>query len=96
MSLISERLEAVARRASEEIQTIADEYRERKIVPLCRRRGWEFMAGNGTWVFYDKRGQRVDEDRIPGDIVFDLDSPTLGRDDLFGFYISDVRKESAS
>lgn len=88
------RLEAIQAAAITQISAVADEFRRDVLVPFCRRYRFEFFAGNGTWVFVRLRdGQSIDSWAPvlkPYEAV--LNAECLGRDDLFGFYVANVRR----
>jgi hypothetical protein len=82
------------------VQVLANRVREEKIAPLCRRRGWTFMSGMGTWSFYGPPGRSwtgyegpmpIDDDKVPRAIRDLLDLEVgLGHGQVLGFWVSEV------
>jgi len=55
------RLEALYAIYEEGVQVIADEVREKYLVPFCDKHGLRFVSGMGRWFFIDKDGTHLDE-----------------------------------
>ena len=91
---VEKRVEAALEEARQKIQRLADEFRERRLLPFCRRHRLTFVAGMGRTVFY-RRGRPVDSTDLAAlasmEEIMDIDA--VGRNDAFGFYIADVTEE---
>jgi len=46
-----------------EIEELAQRFRRDKVLPICARRGWTFLSGNGNWFFIKKDGSNVESVR---------------------------------
>jgi hypothetical protein len=81
------------------VDELASRIREDHVVPFCRRKGWDFCAGMGSWGFYPPKGEprgslpfSTDHDRLPKRLVAMLDAETLNRGQSIGSFIArDVR-----
>ena len=91
------------------IDALADRIREDVVIPLCRRHKLNFVAGNGTFYFFDPkldvhhsvkpRAMMSEPDvalqaRLP-DVAeaFKILDLEVSHGDYLGFYIGDVRNE---
>lgn len=91
---VEKRVEAALEEAREKIQRLADEFRERRLLPFCRRHRLTFIAGMGSTVFYrDGRPVYSTDLRVLAPMEEVLDIEAVGRNDVFGFYIADVTDE---
>jgi len=61
---IARALEAARASFEHEIHRIA-ELAHDQLVPYFQKRGWSYVAGNGTWFIEDRRGRRVEDDFLP-------------------------------
>lgn len=95
---IERRIEEINDARADALQALADEVREQLIVPICKKTGFNYMAGNGETMFSkgEIRLGSVDDcilDRhrkmIP---ALDLVCIEVGRDDYLGYYMSDVKE----
>ncbi len=91
-SYVEKQIELNLRPALEAMQKLAEEIREKKLLPFCKRKRYTYLSGNGTFSFYDRNGNVVDMDRTAElrrlkDL---LDLPVLSRDDVIGFYVLDI------
>ena len=80
------------------IEKLATEYRDKVLVPFCRKHRLTYLAGMGRTVFYtsDDRsfGSAADavcEGYPQAEAVFEvLDQGAVGQNDCFGFYVGDI------
>lgn len=88
------RLSAIAEAARNQAEAVAEEFRRNELLPVCKKHGFTFLSGNGTFSFYDERrgkGQPVDDDdRRIKKLVEVMNGEVLGHNDCFGFYVGDV------
>jgi hypothetical protein len=97
---IANKVDEAQSRFDSEIVRLADEVREKVIIPICKRRGWTFTTGMGVYGFYDKNGDVVYLDDgfyhgtrpIPKDLKRSLDICRIvaGQHEL-GLYIEDYK-----
>lgn len=98
------RVEASVAELDRKVTEIAAEVRERLVVPLCRRRGFGFLAGNGDYFFHGtKRGESVRygdslDDDTPADVrrvlaVLDIE---ITHGQHLGFYVESVEAQSTA
>lgn len=95
---VAARVEALVTAHEAAVRALAAEARERLVVPLCRRRGYGFMAGNGDFFFHKECGrERVHygyalDTSIPAEIrrVLEVLMLDAGREMLLGYYVEDV------
>jgi hypothetical protein len=90
-----------ARRAA--LETLADEVRKQHVVPACKKAGLNYIAGNGTFCFFDATkpdymgtsigtiDDAVLEEKTYLCPVIDMLNLEVGRNDVLGFYVSDVK-----
>lgn len=103
MKRVDQILDEIHQAATERVQRLADEYRQQKMIPLCKKLQLTYIAGMGRTVFYAEDGRvsfgnASDVDQrskyralIQAFAVLDL--PVLGsNNDVFGFYIADIRE----
>jgi len=103
-SNIEENVEQILEEARERVGKLAEEYRERVLLPLCREHKLTYIAGMGRTVFYVNDNEResmgsIDDAVLMGygmvlDTVFkDINVPVMGTNDCFGYYIKDITKK---
>lgn len=84
--------------ARKRIEAVADHYREKVLVPFCRKHQLTFLAGMGRTVFYTKAersfgsaAEAISEGYPEARRIFEvLDQAALGRNDCFGYYVERV------
>lgn len=101
--MISEKydIEPVLNTARERIKTLAEDYREKVLIPFCRKHRLTFHSGMGRTVFYTRDGRNFGsaEDAVyegypQAKPIFEvLDQEAVGRNDEFGFYVVEVTEE---
>lgn len=67
-SLFTWQLDKIAESYQNELDKILETVRRVVIIPLCRRRKWTFLAGNGTWMFC-KGEQIISVESVPEKVV---------------------------
>lgn len=95
---IEKRLEDAQDEFDRKVSEIAAGVRESLVVPLCRRRGFKFLSGNGVYFFSGtKRGEDVMYSdpfapHIPGDVrrVLVTLNIEVSRGMYLGFYVQNV------
>lgn len=96
-SKLEKQINALEEEFNARAQAIADGFRERSLIPFCRRHRLTFLSGNGSWGFYRiARNQREGH----GDPVHDWElkaiepmEQTLSSDILgqpLGWFMQDV------
>jgi hypothetical protein len=104
MSIIKKRIEKILNSAQEQLSKLADGYRTRVLLPICRKHRLTYIAGMGRTVFYIEG----DESRSIGDgaeasllgygkvlskVFDDLNEPVLSSNDVFGYYVGDISEK---
>lgn len=98
-------IEKIIDNARDQIQILADEYRETVMIPICRKLRLTYLAGNGNFAFYP-----IDDVSVNSSISnrFDAEHYAYGKykalvpifkqleieithNDLFGYYVLDIR-----
>jgi hypothetical protein len=94
MRSILHAIDAEHRRHAAELDRIADRARAEVIEPFCRKHGYTFSAGMGTWCFW-QGGRQIDAydlERMRGTKrVLTVLQAEYTRDQDFGAMISDVK-----
>lgn len=98
---VEDRVDAAERQSDKILFDLAVAIFNEYVKPLCEKRGWLFIAGNGTYLFEDEKGDTVYfEDGVNNDdpdeefgIVVDICDITL-RDMPIGAWMPDYKKES--
>ena len=95
------RVEGARKAFYDECERVADEVRERLVLPICKRHRLTFAAGMGSWSFYDDRytdlGRHVvhdldDAKRFPGlTKVMKAIQLEVDRNSDIGDYVRDVK-----
>ena len=75
-----------------EIERLAELARD-QLVPYFQKRGWSYMAGNGTWYIGDRRERGISDDQLPA-IVRDLLWLETERGQYLGYFIRDIKLET--
>lgn len=86
---IRERIDWALEAMFAEIDRVAAEWRETTLLPFCKRRRYTFISGMGRTVFYDKRGEPVDERKLPKKILATLNEE-ITRVEVFGYRVADI------
>jgi hypothetical protein len=102
---VASRLEALQATFEAGVEALADEVRTQHVEPFCRKHRWEYLAGNGTYVFYGTG--KLKEITIGNEDDIILDSPEhlceqframfqlldleVGHNTYLGYYVGDVR-----
>ena len=60
-----DRVDALYRNYIRQVEQLAAEVREQVVVPMLKRRGWEFLQGNGTWSIVDASNKDIYEEDLP-------------------------------
>ena len=47
-----------------EVASVAELARD-QLVPYFQKRGWSYMAGNGTWYVEDRKGRTIEDHKLP-------------------------------
>lgn len=91
---VQAQVEAALGEAQDKIQRLADEFRERRLLPFCRRHRLTYLAGNGRTVFY-RDAHPVDSSYLKALLPVEeiLNTDAIGRNDVFGFYIADITED---
>jgi hypothetical protein len=92
---VASEVEKILKGTVSRVQDLADLYRERVLVPFCRKHHLTYIAGMGRTVFYDSNDRPVDslDIRALKKIEVDLNVEVLGTNDVFGYYISDITEQ---
>ncbi len=88
------RLEDLQEVFTKQVEAVADEFRERHLIPFCRRHRLTFLSGNGSWGFYRISNGDVVPDwelKAVGDINQGLYLECMGQP--LGWYVQDVSEE---
>lgn len=101
IKLRSEKSLATAwQRYTDKVDEIVAKARKKHVVPFCKKRGWTFMAGNGSWNFDDEKGNMVDTSDYSDDpefqdilMLMEVEVEGYGAN-AFGSLMEDVRRES--
>ena len=56
VTVIQEKVDSAETQFESTIEEIASIVREKVVLPICKKRGWTFISGMGTYGFYDKKG----------------------------------------
>lgn len=77
------------------VDALCDRVRADHVVPFCRRKGWDFAAGMGSWAFYRPvssyaHDRVVDHDELPKRLRAMLDAEVHGQN-LGALIARDVR-----
>jgi hypothetical protein len=93
---IEAKTEKAKERFENEIEQIANDVREKVIVPICKRRKWTFASGMGTYCFYrTDNGPVMEYEKLPKDVDRALEICKIEvsyKSDL-GDYINDYKGE---
>lgn len=109
LDLFCGELQSIQDETRRRIEALADRVREDVVIPLCRRYKLNFVAGNGTFYFFDPKldvhhsvtprammsGSEVAmRARLP-DVAeaFKILDLEVSHGDYLGFYITDVRDD---
>lgn len=98
----AERVDEARKAFEKQLESLADEFRERELVPLCQKYGLKFLSGNGTFFFSRGETPRTwetfnteeelrafGEDLVAAGKV--LDTEAIGGDyGSFGLWVKDV------
>ena len=92
---LSKSLEVAQAAFRAEIDKIAEQARA-EILPYFKKHGFDFMAGNGSWLIRRPDGRAthdrfVDDDELPTNIR-DLLMLEIAHADHLGFYIRDIKR----
>jgi hypothetical protein len=90
---VSRALEVARMSFDREVAHVAELARD-QLVPYFQKRGWSYIAGNGTWFIEDHRGRPIKDHKLPTVVraVLYLEvEHTL----LLGFFIRDIAREAA-
>jgi hypothetical protein len=90
------RIDMEQRRYAAALSQIADDWREQVLIPFCRRKGWRFTAGMGTWCFWDRdNAHRFGDDKgIPSGIRSVLEMSIDGDNSFGAVYVQDYKPPS--
>jgi hypothetical protein len=92
-------LEAVQAAFRAEVEKLAEAARE-EILPYFKKHGFDFMAGNGSWIIsrpaadaapYYRPEDHVEDEELPQNIR-DLLNLEVAYGDHLGFYIRDIKR----
>lgn len=101
-------LDSLQEEYQRKIQELAAEYRESVLLPLCKKRKLCFISGMGEFYFYPASddGTRFGSSWTAGDVddaileckrylipFLEVLNQEVERDQYFGFYVDDIRKE---
>jgi hypothetical protein len=92
---VEESVEALRSAFQSSVEALALEFRTKKLLPLCRKYHFTYLAGNNDWFFLDQNGMRVNfwQHSAVNDIRTTLNiEVTDSGSDLFGYYIACVTK----
>lgn len=85
---VARALHEARRTFDQQVQQVADLARE-QLVPYFQKRGWSYMAGNGTWLISDRRGRHIEDPKLPT-AVRDVLCLEVEHGQLLGFFIRDI------
>ena len=94
---IERRIEEINDVRLDALEQLAAQVREQIVAPVCRKRGWSYMTGNGRTLLYkdnitidtvDEAILQKQRALIP---TLDILNIEVGRDDVLGYYIADVQ-----
>jgi ribosomal protein L37AE/L43A len=57
MKKLNKQVERIEDRLRDEIDKLAEQYRQSHVIPFCNRRNLKFIAGMGGWAFFDTKGE---------------------------------------
>jgi hypothetical protein len=78
------------------ISTLADEFRDKILIPLCSKKKLTFVSGMGRFFFSTTANIDINEiddkliEKHGLKTIFDILNIELTRDDYFGYYVSDI------
>jgi hypothetical protein len=75
-----------------QIEQIAELARD-QLVPYFEKRGWSYMAGNGTWYIEDRRGRPIEDHKLPAAVRAVLDLEVEYARPL-GFFIRNITRKA--
>jgi len=99
VNAFTETLDEVRESCCERIENVAKDYRERVLIPLCKKHRLTFVSGMGsfcfwrgnTWISEEEEARRLGLDDV-ADALETLYHEALARYDCFGFYVADITK----
>lgn len=88
-------IECAIEKARYDIQDAADLYRQYVLVPFCKKYKLTYLAGNGTFWFYNEKDETVYSWDLPEleSINKTLDLHTTGANEVFGLYVQNITEE---
>lgn len=76
------------------LEALAEKVRQEVIIPYCRKKGYEFWSGMGTFFFSDiKTDKHIDIDCFSSNKVYKLLCMDINYNRQLGDYVCNVRKE---
>jgi hypothetical protein len=93
---IEAKTEKAKERFDNEIEQIANDVREKVIVPICKRRKWTFSSGMGIYGFYRTDNRPIMEaETLPKDVdrALEICSIEVSYSSELGHYINDYQGE---
>lgn len=99
---VEKRLEAIQREMQRQIEAEADAFREKVIIPACKRLKCDFLSGNGAFFFL----YRDDRWRGDGDAIYEDPRNSRGLraafeimniyvpDGLFGYWVESYSRDT--
>jgi hypothetical protein len=67
------RIREIMSLADAELSKLAEQVRTERVIPVCRRHGWTFSSGMGTYAFFRKGQAYSIDDRLLGTLADTLD-----------------------
>lgn len=98
---VAEEIEKIMGDARSRIEKLADEYREAVMLPTCRKLGLTYLAGMGRTTFYTVASPQKtfgSADEVTGKYkalmpIFEQLNVEVSHNDVFGFYVADIKEE---
>lgn len=91
---LTREVESAMAELDERISAIAEEFRQERVIPACRRLGGKFLSGMGTYCFYDRNDLPID---VEDAAKYSLERIYAALDievyygQYFGYWVRDVR-----
>lgn len=104
MSQIAAQIAKIQLELDEKVQRLADDYREKVMLPICRKLKTTYLAGMGKTVFYVNDNPNLSMECVDDVIlfpvkkykglmaVFDILNIPVRDGNVFGYYVADITR----
>jgi hypothetical protein len=92
-TVLERKIEAINQTVITQMDALAAQWRTEILLPWCRRHKVTVIIGNGSWKFYNQKGEEFDGfEKKFRQINDTLNQSGVGYNDVFGFHVESVQE----